>query len=118
MALVRKCDEQRHLVAQLEADLERVRALSTSAVADGALGAGGGVPVTHSENSAHVLASLVAPDSLSTLSPSSVATPGATSQTPAGGGGGSAADSLLPIIQSQRDRFRQRVTELEAVWLL
>ena len=118
VALVRECDEQRRLVAQLEADLERVRAVSMSAVAAGAMGAGG-VPVAHAEHSAQVLASLVSPDSLSTLSPSSVpTTPGATSQAATGGSGGSAADSLLPIIQSQRDRFRQRVTELEAVWLL
>ena len=29
-----------------------------------------------------------------------------------------AADSLLPIVQSQRERFRMRATELEAVRLL
>ena len=29
-----------------------------------------------------------------------------------------AADSLLPIVQSQRERFRMRATELEAVHFL
>lgn len=35
--------------------------------------------------------------------------------TPGGGEMKSAADSLLPIIQSQRERFRLRAQELEAV---
>lgn len=35
--------------------------------------------------------------------------------TPGGGPGNDNANSLLPIVTSQRDRFRQRNSELEEV---
>uniref|UniRef100_A0A2C9KZ35 CASP C-terminal domain-containing protein n=1 Tax=Biomphalaria glabrata TaxID=6526 RepID=A0A2C9KZ35_BIOGL len=85
--------EQKNLITQLEEDLRNVNALSSMfrGVAEGEPG-----PTDpHSEAVANIVNEV-------------------TSQTSSTDYNKSAADSLLPIVQSQRERYRLRAQELEA----
>ncbi|XP_013416522.1 protein CASP isoform X8 [Lingula anatina] len=83
--------EQKQLISQLEEDLRKVNALSSMF-----RGEGEGEPSQHSNIEA--VAEAVKDSFIDTANPALAG----------------AADSLLPIIQSQRERFRLRAQELEA----
>ncbi|XP_048764884.1 protein CASP-like [Ostrea edulis] len=85
--------EQKLLITQLEEDLRSFNAVSSMF-----RGEAEGEPVTGSQVEADVVAEVV-----KDVIPSSV-TPGEKS----------AVDSILPIVQSQRERYRLRAQELEA----
>ncbi|XP_059177161.1 protein CASP-like [Physella acuta] len=84
--------EQKSLITQLEEDLRNVNALSSMFRGDAEGEPGPGDP--HSELMANIVKEV--------------------SMYPAGESNKSAADSLLPIVQSQRERYRLRAQELEA----
>lgn len=84
-------NEQKSLISQLEEDLRSVNALSSMFRGD----AEGEAQSQHAEYVADAVKEVM-------------------HVTPGGGEMKSAADSLLPIIQSQRERFRLRAQELEA----
>ncbi|XP_053376452.1 uncharacterized protein LOC128547513 [Mercenaria mercenaria] len=87
--------EQKSLISQLEDDLRNVNALSS-------MFRGEGEGVESVTPGAEMVASAV----------KEVSTAAMTPQSP--DGSKSAADSLLPIVQSQRERYRVRAQELEA----
>lgn len=93
--------EQKQLIAQLEEDLQSVNALSAMFRGDAE-----GEAVTTTSQNAEFVASLIKDSSqpaiLSAVDPVAMKM---------------AADSILPIIQSQRERFRLRAQELETVTL-
>lgn len=93
--------EQKQLIGQLEDDLQSVNALSAMFRGDAE-----GEAVTNTSQNAEFVASLIKDSSqpavLSAVDPVALKT---------------AADSILPIIQSQRERFRLRAQELETVTL-
>ncbi|XP_060594752.1 protein CASP-like [Ruditapes philippinarum] len=91
--------EQKLLISQLEEDLRNVNALSS-------MFRGEGEGVESITPGAEMVASAV----------KEVTTSAAPPQSP--DGSKSAADSLLPIVQSQRERYRVRAQELEAVNIL
>ncbi|KAL8573354.1 hypothetical protein ACOMHN_032816 [Nucella lapillus] len=88
--------EQKNLIAQLEDDLRNVNALSSMFRGDAE-----GEPGPTNPGSE------VVADIVRDVMPSGVI-------SESSGGGKSAADSLLPIVQSQRERYRLRAQELEA----
>ncbi|XP_069134221.1 protein CASP-like [Argopecten irradians] len=88
--------EQKLLIKQLEDDLQKVNALSSMF-----RGEAEGQPVSHSSGEGEVMAEVVKDVSQHVIVPMET-------------GGQSAADSLLPIVQSQRERYRLRAQELEA----
>ncbi|KAK3766812.1 hypothetical protein RRG08_056895 [Elysia crispata] len=91
--------EQKSLITQLEEDLRNVNALSSMFRGDAE-----GEPGPADANS-EAMANIV--KEVAPVSPSLA--PGEH-----GAGSKSAADSLLPIVQSQRERYRLRAQELEA----
>lgn len=93
--------EQKQLITQLEEDLRSVNALSVMFRGDAE-----GEAVTSSSQNAEFVASLIKDSSQSALL--SAVDPAALK---------AAADSILPIVQSQRERFRLRAQELESVTL-
>ncbi|XP_033747853.1 protein CASP-like [Pecten maximus] len=88
--------EQKLLIKQLEDDLQKVNALSSMF-----RGEAEGQPVTHGSGEGEVMAEVVKDVSQHVVIAMEA-------------GGKSAADSLLPIVQSQRERYRLRAQELEA----
>jgi len=92
--------EQKALIAQLEDDLRNVNALSSMFRGDAEGSPGPSDPSAEASTMAHIVKD-VTPQ---------LQTPGQT----AGDTSKSAADSLLPIVQSQRERYRMRAQELEA----
>ncbi|XP_071094462.1 protein CASP-like isoform X4 [Haliotis cracherodii] len=88
--------EQKSLITQLEEDLRSVNALSSMFRGD-AEGEPG--PVQHADPGTELMAEVM----------KDVIPPGTTAD-----GSQSAAGSLLPIVQSQRERYRLRAQELEA----
>ena len=97
--------EQKRLIEQLEADLEKVNAVRTS-------DAESLPPSTPGDSTAGLAQARVLESLVGTgtgRSGGMGVAKGAQSAHPGGG------NDLLPIIQSQRDRFRLRVGELEAV---
>jgi len=84
---VKMCQEQKALITQLEDDLRKVNALSVMFRGDAE-----GEPSQSSELVAEAVKD---------------------SEAPADSGKMAAADSLLPIMHGQRERYRQRAQELE-----
>ncbi|KAH3884583.1 hypothetical protein DPMN_008566, partial [Dreissena polymorpha] len=91
----RTLQDQKALISQLEDDLRRVNAVS-------AMFRGQGEGTESVTPTAEMMAEAVKEMSSAVYTPQSM------------DGGKSAADSLLPIVQSQRERYRIRAQELEA----